>query len=390
MMRKTILLSSIIGILSFFSLTSAQADFSERIQIDEVINRRNIVITHPHTDEPYLLHLESGCGELETGQTVSLVVRGDLNSNYDLIKVNELYRCNIDLAEKFTQKLYVKYVYKGNTEAWVTDESGQEHFMSYSDSCRAMPRYWKHNIYVLQGGRTLAKSDKIFLPNKDGQCWITYLRKVYPYKPKEPEDTGVDNKVPTTVMQVKAFPGNGKVYLSWRPARDNEGISHYIVSYSPYKIRTKDIPVQEMPNQIQTEDAHVAISDLINNETYYFYVLAVDTSGNVSSRWSLEARATPKSSILSDELAPSQLFNLRVAEETARSFLIRWDTVPDANRYAVSFEVDGEREFTRLNYAKRYIRMLKKDYREGKKLTLKVRAYGLHGFIKEEKIDFEF
>ena len=89
-MRKTLLLTFIIGILSFLTVHLVQADFMYRIQIDDVINRRNIVITHPETDEKYLLHLESGCGELEDGQNVSLVVRGSLNSNHDIIKIDAI------------------------------------------------------------------------------------------------------------------------------------------------------------------------------------------------------------------------------------------------------------------------------------------------------------
>ena len=70
-MKKTFLLIFIIGISSFLAIRLTQADFSQKIQIDEVINRQNIIITHPQTQESYLLHLKSGCGELESGQTVS-------------------------------------------------------------------------------------------------------------------------------------------------------------------------------------------------------------------------------------------------------------------------------------------------------------------------------
>lgn len=389
MMKKTLLLSFIVVILSFLAVHLVQADFMYRIQIDEVINRRNIIITHPETDEKYLLHLESGCGELEDGQNVSLSIRGRLNSNYDIIKIDAMHRCNIDFAEKFTQKLFLDLVLHGN-EAYVTDESGQKYFITYTDFCRSMPRYWKDYIYVFQTRPALAKGAKIFLPNKDGQCSIDYVRKIQPYVTEEPEEPDADKKVPTTVTRVRAFPRNGKVSLSWRPAQDNVGISHYIVSYSPYKIRTESIPVKNMPNQIQATNTYLTIENLKNDETYFFYVLAVDTSNNVSSRWSQVAEATPRSSILPDEPSVIYKLNLRMAQETPRSFLFEWDHSPIVNRYSVVVEADKTRILALTGYPRHSIRVLKRDSQKGKQLTLKVRAYSLYGLVGEEKIDFGF
>ena len=390
-MKKTIIFSFIIGIFSLLSFQFVYADILYRIQIDEVINRRNILITHPETNEKYLLRLKSGCGDIQTNQNVFLSIRGALDSSNDIIKEDAWHQCGIDWAEKFTQKLYVEHVSHGN-QARIADELGQKYFITYTDACRAMPSYRDTYIYVLQGANYLRQGDKIFLLNYDGQCSISYVRKVETDVTEIPEEPVGDTRVPTSVVRVKAFPMNGKVFLSWSAARDNVGISHYIVSYNTYKIRTKGIPIQEMPNQIQTEDTHLTVENLENEETYYFYVLAVDTSGNVSSRWSMAAKATPKSSILSDELTPSGTYslNVRIANESPRSFLIRWNHHPMVTRYSVIFEVDGQRVFTRTGYTKRYIRILKKESREGKPLTLKVRSYGLRGFLREAEVNFEF
>lgn len=390
-MNKFFLLGYTIGLSCLLSFQLAQADFSQRIQIDEAMDRRNIVITNPDDGEPYLLHLQSGCGVLENGQTVSLVVKGSLNSNHDMIKVDESHRCNIDFAEPFTQKLYVKYVFNGNTEAWVVDESDREYYLSYPPFCSAMPRYWKSYIYVLQGGSELSKSDKVYLPNKDGQCTISYLREIHRYRPKPTTDLSRDQEKPTTVTNVKAFPRNGRVFLSWRSAQDNQKVDHYIVSYHTGNLNTKNIPDTEMPNQVETKNTYLTLKNLTNDETYFFWVAAVDTSGNMSDQWSGTAQAMPKASIFS-ELPSSgdHALNLRMTHESTRSYLFEWDEIPGTNRYTVILEVDGSHDVVRTDFHKKRMRILKRPHRQGKQLTFKVRAYSHDDYLGEERINFEF
>ena len=394
-MKKIFIISFLIGLTTILTMQTAHADFSEKIQIDEVNSRKSVVITHPYTYETYLLYLGSGCDDLEEGQEVTLVVKGNLNSNGDSIKVDFLHKCDIQQAEIFTQKLYVKYVLNGNTRAWVVEESGKEHFMYYSDNCRAMPGYWKDHIYALQGSSSeLRKGDKIFLPNDAGQCWITYLQNTPSYKSRQQTETsaGGDIQKPSTVTKVKASPGNGRVHLSWLVGKDNVGIDHYIVSYNDGYLNIKDIPDQNMPNQTETQNTYLTIDDLENNKTYYFWVSAVDTSGNISDLWSTTARATPKATVLSDDMVSSgeSDMNLRIEVESSRSFLIRWDKIPNVNRYTVILETDGDREFAITGSAKRYIRILKRNHRQDKELTLIVRAHSLKALLKEEDIQFGF
>jgi len=395
-MKKLFVLSLIIGFFSTLIPHSVQADTLYRVQLDDVTSRRSVTILHPETNEPYLLHLQSGCGELEEGQQVFVSIRGALNSNGDVLKVDATHQCDIDQAEAYTQKYYVKFVFSGNTEAWVIDESGEEYFMEYLPFCQTMPRYLKDNIYILQGSSELAKGDKIYLPNKDGQCSVDYVRRPPHFKSEEEtpaeETTGADIQIPTTVTNVRASAGNGKVSLTWRAASDNAGIDHYVVSYNNAHLTTKDIPWQNMPNQAETKNTHLTVSGLENNETYFFWVLAVDTSGNVSDDWSTVVQSTPKASVLSDDMFSDgdTGLNVRIYEETGRSFLIRWNSVPDLNRYTVILETDGKREFAITNFLKQNMRILKRSHREGKTLKLTVRAYSLKSFLKEETIEFGF
>ena len=116
----------------------------------------------------------------------------------------------------------------------------------------------------------------------------------------------------------------------------------------------------------------------------------MDTSGNTSSNWSFLAIATPKSSILSAEPSEVGSLDLEIIHESDYSFVIQWNYLPGTNRQTIILELDGQREFARTDYSNRNIRILKRPHREGKILTLKVRAYDLYGLVREEEIDFGF
>jgi len=286
----------------------------------------------------------------------------------------------------------VIFVYNSNTEARVKDGSGQEYNMDYGQSCHAMPGYKEKYIYTYQVSEDPASGDKIILPDQDGQCSISDLRKVEKHEYEKPTAADFEGRVPSAVTHVKAIPRNGSVSLTWRPATDDKGVSYYVISYDKYKIDTQNTPFVDMPNQKKTDSIRYTITGLTNEESYYFYIIAVDTDGNLSSYWSDEVTCTPKSSIMPTESLANSLrtMNLRIVNEGPNSFLIRWNTLPGQTRQTVSLEINGEREFSMTDYSKLHMRILKKEYREGKQLTFKVQIHGLKGVIQEEEIDFDF
>ena len=381
----------VLGIVLLISATliipTAKADFAQRIEIDEIVSRRNIVITYPGDNEKYLLYVATGCGTFEKGQSVELIVRGSLNSSNDIIKADSLHKCAIEQADLFTHKLYVQEVFGENKKAYVLDENGQQYYINYGSYCSAIAGYKKTYVYAFQAGDILSRSDRIILPNKDGQCSIYYLKKtttVETVKTKSNPDL-----VPTTVTNVKAYPRNGSVFLTWRSARDDKGISHYIISYSKYPLSTKNVPLEDMPNRIISKPTHYNVTDLENDQPYYFYVLAMDTAGNVSSDWSEEVQGIPKASFLTGKTAgESNEMDLKISNENANSFFIEWHPI-SGRRQTVILDTDGKRELSWTDYSKSYIRILKRSHREGKPLTLKVRAYGSYGVVEEE-INFDF
>lgn len=294
-MRKSIILSFIIGAITLLGFQTALADTLYRAEIGEVISRKNVTISQPETGENYLLYLGKGCGDLEAGQKVNLSIHGKLDYRKDFIKLSALHGCQIEQAEQINSKLYIEKAL-GKNQAYVLDENGVRFYITYN-YCKYFTRYKRDYIYIRKWGSNLSSGDRIYLPNKDGICSIKYVQEIPEKLPKKLKKEN-DIKVPTIVNRVKASPGNTKVYLSWKAAKDNVGISHYIVSYSPYRLRSKTIPLNEMPNQIQTKSTYIAMEGLRNNEKYFFYVLAVDVNGNKSSRWSRVKVSTPRATIL--------------------------------------------------------------------------------------------
>ena len=386
--RKSLLLKIAFALaFSFMFIVGAQASMMTRIPIEDVITRRTVVVTDPISGERTFLHLRAGCGELIKGQSVSLDISGSLNGNSDFLKIDNLYRCAIDQAEPFTQKLYLHYFTSGSSEILITDETEKQYLLQFDSRCQAMPQFRNNYIFAVQGGDALAKSDKIYLPDKAGECNITDV-KPYGRQPKAAENKTLrDTQLPTSVTSLKAIPGNGQVYLTWRPAQDNKGIKEYWVSYQSAPFNPTDIPDAAMPNLTASKTTRTIITDLTNGESYYFFVAAVDTSGNVSSDWA-SAKATPRD-ILLPSGSKSDL-GLTISSETSTSYTIRWNAVPGALRYRVALDIGSKHEFVYPQYAKKYIQIAKTPERKGKNLVFKVKAMGLYGVIKEQIINLKY
>lgn len=390
-LKKTLFLFA--GLLFLATASETHAfERSQRIEVDEVLNKRNIVITNPVDDERYLLYLSTGCSVFDAGQTVTLTLRGPLNSAGDSIREDALHRCRIERAHQFNQKYFVDFVFTGNTEARVTNESGDSFFMRYPSTCSAMPRYSEEHIYLLGRTSRLQQGDRIYLPNKDGQCNVTFVREIRSTRDRNVTETSGDIQRPSQVTHVKALTGNNEIFLNWRRATDNVGISHYLVSHDSDSLNTRNAGPDALPNIVRADSNNLTISDLENNRRYYFYVLAVDTSGNVSSEWSAEVIGTPKPNVLSSdrETVGGQFLNLELAHESRRSFLFTWDPPSDTQRQTVILEVDGAREIVRHNYPSKRFRVLKRSQRAGKRLKLIVQAFDIVSLRLKDEIEFEF
>ncbi len=325
-MRKLLFLL-IIG-LSIIAATPAQADYSRKVEIVEAFGKRSIVIKFPHAaqnqdvisssdirkageDERWMIHVSRGCSDLRNYEEVSLAVSGQLNANEDIIANSSRHKCDIELAEPVTERLFVKHVKNVAKEAILVDEDNNKFTINYQDECQPILGYKQDYVYALQSGDKLQEADRLVLPQKEGVCQTLFVKDEG--KEGEEEDPVIetdeegDTVLPTTPKRARAIPGNSSVLVYWRDSTDNKGISHYIISYSTSSIDPDLRDFEDMPNQVRSNSNRKIIRGLEKDRTYYFYIAAVDKFGNVSSRWSNEARARTKSSIPEDRttnLAP--------------------------------------------------------------------------------------
>ncbi len=340
-----------------------------------------------------LLHYSGGCDAVANNEQVMISVRTVLDGYGDDLVMSSYQKCVIDQAEEINGVLIVANAYSGNS-AVVMDDKGDMYYIQYGTECSRLPAYEGATVFLRRYGSGLAVGDKIYLPEKEGSCSIFYVDKYESSEePIVEEKTEDDIKRPTSATNVTATPGNNSVSLNWRAASDNVAIDHYVVSYSQYSFTAKNYTYEEMPNKINTgsNKTNYVIKDLENEEAYFFYVIAVDTSGNISSDWSVEANATPKSSIMSwdTERKPVRLLIYKV-QNTPDLFLFKWNRIPSFVRQTVTLDVDRVRDFGVTNWSRDYIHIYKNADRKGKALKLTVRQFDIYGQMFMKEYNFEF
>jgi len=392
-------ISLILGLLIIIALlvipsTLASYEYTVRITATDVVDRNNNFLIE-HDYETFLIHHKTGCGDVVEGDELMLVIQGNLDGNNDILRKSISKSCIIDQAEPITNTVRVSKVSSSNTTTKVIDNDGQEYRIYYSERCHALRGLNGQDIYIKKYGYSLRAGDMIFLPGGGESCALTTVQPITPLPPKVAPDPNIDIKRPTTPTHFRAIPTKSAVYLYWDPATDNEGIFHYIVNSSLY--HTKDARVREpvglsvLGNEIVTpgNTPNIRLDNLESDELYFFRVAAVDTSGNKSSYWSLEATAMTRSSIAEINLSPIPL-RIFEPQETDRILLFRWNNIPGSATYTVIFEVNGERQYVNSNWNQNYIRILKSPERKGQDLKLTVRTLNARGKRLEDDVVFNF
>ncbi|MBU0727497.1 fibronectin type III domain-containing protein [Patescibacteria group bacterium] len=386
-MKKFI--SIIIGLALFIPLASAYYEWTERVDVLKADPLTDNLVILRNGNEKWLIHYNGNCDSVVNNSTTTISIRSQLDESSDYLKLSSYLKCKIDQAEIITGTFYVDDVYTSKTTAIVTDESGKQYEIHYNSRCNGMWGYQNDEVYYYKYRSNLAEGDRLYLPDDEYECQLSYVDLIQ--ESKGVEEAEGDNSVPTTVTGVQATPSDGSVFLSWDEATDNVGVDHYVISYHTYSVNPESYSYSQMPNKTEVDGTNYEITDLDNSDLYYFYVLAVDEAGNMSSDWSQEETATPSSSIRRTDMDEVQTdVNLRITSESAYSFLIEWDKIDSYDRQTILFEVDGERDFVYYDWWKDYMRINKKDSRKGKKLKLIVKEYNIKGSLFEEEIEFDY
>jgi len=333
---------------------------------------------------------------------------GELDANSDYIKASPYTKCSIDQAEEITDIITVHQIYGSKTDATVKDVDGSLHRIYFGSYCSNLRGYLRQNIYIFKYGRQISRGDLVYLPRNENRCVLTFVNNITQEKeeadptladiskqatdpmPVETISSAGDIRRPTPVKNVRAIPTSNAAYLYWRPAVDNIAVDHYIVSVSRFHIETKDAEFSSMPNRMISKKTSFKVENLQAEELYFFYVVAVDVAGNISSDWSTEVSTTPRGSIRVVNRIGTPELRITKSTETARSILFRWNRATNVSRQTVILEVDGERDFASPEWHKTYIWIAKKDYRKGKPLKLIVRTSSVSNALGEDEYEFDF
>lgn len=393
-MMKRIPLLLLAAALFFPSFALSTYERAISVTATDVVDNMNSFLLIENNDEIWLIHHKTGCGSVKEGDPLTLVIRGELDGNRDLMWKGDQTNCIVDMAELITGRLRVTTVSPADNYTSVSD-NGKPYRIYYSERCKAMRGMNGYDVYVKKyGGSQLRAGDQFFLPGAGEMCSITYVMPegVTPPDPTPPTE---DIKRPTTPTHFRAIPSNGAVYLYWYPSRDDSGISHYVISASLYHrddpvARDPSVKPQEMQDTFvtPTNQSNYKLEGLDSDELYFFRIIAVDNAGNESSYWSEEATATTKSSISSIGLENNEL-RLFQAQETNDFFLLRWNSLP-GTKYTVILEIDNERVFIDNDWRQTYIRILKKPERKGKQLELIVKSLNFRGLSQSSVAKFSF
>lgn len=392
---KKILLLSLISVLLVPSVALSSYEQAKRVIAKEVVDHQNNFLLIEANGETWVIHHKTGCGSVKEGDSLTLVIRGELDGNQDEMWKGDYANCIVDQAEMITGTLRVTTISPADTYTSVSD-NGTPYRIFYSARCKAIQNMKGKDVYVHKfgGNGKLRAGDKFFLPGAGEVCAITYVESE-DVNYTEPEPPVTDVKRPTTPTHIRAIPTTSAVYLYWDAAKDDGGIAYYVISASLYHrddpvARDPAVKPQEMPDTFKTTSnkTSLRVDSLEPDELYFFRVIAVDNSDNESSYWSEEATATTKSSIAGISLENSEL-RLFLAQETPTSYLFRWNNLP-GTKYSVVLEADNERVFISNEWRQNYIRILKKPERKGKKLELIVRSLNYRGLNQKAVADFGF
>lgn len=400
-MRKIFLLFIPFFLFLLAPHSEAYYEFTKRVTVKDInYATRNMVIQRPDENFMWLLRYKGNHNWIKEGSRIILIIRDILDGRKDYIKINYRTTSEITQAEKINEILTVNYVYPSNTKAEVIDDEGNRFDIHYGEACKHMPPA-DSKVYLYRFGRNVAIGDLLYLPRNLGTCPLSYVgvsknqeSAVSVGEASETlEQVGVmeDNTRPTVVRDVRAIRGNKRVYLKWDPARDNVEIDHYIVSTSKYSINTDEVEPKDMPNQIKTSKTSLTVLGLENFERYYFYVLAVDTSGNMSSQWSREISATPTTSIPAGIPAPTNTFlNLRKTHETPSYYIFRWSKLSTEERQQIILTAGNKEVINDESYDIHYLKVNKTTDLQEEPLKLTVRVFDRKGQMSEQNITFQF
>lgn len=104
--------------------------------------------------------------------------------------------------------------------------------------------------------------------------------------------SAADSVPPSDVENVSITPGDATVTLTWDVATDDTAVTGYKIYVGTHAVTSPDDSYDLDPITVENVITYT-VTDLENDETYYFAITAIDAAGNESENYSNEVSATP-------------------------------------------------------------------------------------------------
>lgn len=160
------------------------------------------------------------------------------------------------------------------------------------------------------------------------------------------EGTGEDKEKPGDVENLKVKAMNASVEVSWDATTDNVGVAGYKVYYGTEKPTSSSyVPVD---NKDAGKVTKYTVTELQNDKTYYFSVVAYDAAANESANWGTPITgATPKADLGGDTEAPKVASAEAVNKVEVKVVFTEEIVLPEVDPQD-AFDIENTDDFTPL------------------------------------------
>ncbi len=364
-MKKRNLL--IIFILTLFISPLVYADSLESVRVIKFWDDTDDLVIERNSGERLLIQHNRVCHTMSTEFPMKLIwennkiVRAKVSSN-EICKVYNFgpYSSELKILKRIPASNTLTKEHLAEVE-W----NGGLYEIDYSKGCRNLRSYVGKIAYIYSPKNKLVDS-MLYLPKVKGQCNIDSAKLL-----KEVKQSKNTLDFPIKNLRFKAE--NNHILFSWDEfPKDEKWLVQ--ISHSKYPINTNEYSLKQMPKLRRSRVNKINISQLINNQKYYFYVAASNAEGNLSEwkEFEITPIRTMRRIINKVDIDPFEI----EMNETKDSYHLTWPDKEDfSRRYLIMVYVDGKRKIFRIiNSDKHSFSVPKKEEWSSSRFRMTVRS----------------
>lgn len=333
MKKRNLFLS--IFLLVLFALPVYAAQSLESVRVIKFWTDTNDMVVQRETGERLLLQHNRLCSSMSTEFPIQLlwldkkVTQVKIASN-EICKVYGFgpYSSDVKISKRVPSPNLLTPEHLAEIE-W----QGSRYQIDYGKECKGIKDYVGHVAYVYTPKSDL-NGATLYLPGARGQCAInsaTFL-----------EALPAPVVLQSPIKNLKNEAQNNQVLFSWDALPENE-IWSVLVAYSKFQLNPKELNLDQMPNLKRSKTNSIQISQLVNDQAYYFYVTAQNGAGDLASWTELKIAPTNTTHILVNNPDPEK-FDLTMTE-TDTAYHLTWpDKKEKTKKYLITIFVDGKQK----------------------------------------------